>query len=144
MPEYTMKQYKEKIDRWMKQYPKDAEIALATAGWKVHEEVITNHLSGPKMDVGEGSKTHGTLQPRSSFLKGSITVRVEKLGNGRLKGMVGNFLNPLKYAKIHEYGGMVGKVRMPERSYLRSSLAKKKKVILDTILKAIKRSYNNV
>lgn len=138
-----MKQYKEKIDRWIKDYPKEAEKTLKIAAETVYAEVVENHLSGPKMDVGEGSRTHGTLQPRSGDLKGSITTRVNRIGS-KMQAMIGNFKRPLKYARVHEYGGMVGKRKMPERSYLRSSLAKKKKKILDMLLTAIKRSYNNV
>jgi hypothetical protein len=176
MPEYTMKQYKEKIDRWIKDYPKEAEKTLKIAATIVEGEVHRNHLAGPKMPRGQGSSTRGTLQPGpSAALQNSITSRVNRLGS-RLQAAVGNFKHPLKYARIHEYGGVinhpggtkylvVGKgmavfvkksamkftgitkphqIRIPERSYLRSSLAKKKRQILDLILSAIKRSYNNV
>jgi len=176
MAEYTMKQYKAKIDRWIKDYPKEAEKTLKTAATIVEGEVLSKHLNGPKMPRGQGSSSRGTLQPGSgATLKNSITTRVDNAG-GRMRAMVGNFKRPLKYARIHEYGGtinhpggtkylVVGKglavfvkksalrftgitkphqIRIPERSYLRSSLAAKKRTILRMILDAIKRSYNNV
>ena len=143
MAEYTMKQYKDKIDRWIKDYPKEAEKTLKTAAEIVYGEVQKSHLSGPKMGVGEGSETHGTLQPRSGNLRSSITTKVNREGN-KMEAAVGTFKRTLPYARIHEYGGIIGRRKMPERSYLRSSLKAKKRTILRMILDAIKRSYNNV
>jgi phage gpG-like protein len=163
MPNYTMKQYKEKIDRWMKQYPKDAQIALHEAATKVMHEVQSKHLAGPKMAQGEGSKTKGTLQMGSGALLGSISVMVSRAGH-RMNAHVGTFKRQLKYARIHEYGGIIKpkepggllrfkignawiskkQVTIPERSYLRSSLKAKRKAVVETLLAAIKRSYNNV
>lgn len=163
MAEYTMKQYKDKIDRWIKKYPNDAQIALNKAATIVMAEVQSKHLAGPKMAQGVGSKTKGTLQSRSGALLSSIAVKVERSGK-KMRAYIGTFKRQLKYAAIHEYGGIIKpkepggllrfkignawiltkQVKIPERSYLRSSLKAKRGAVVQTLLEAIKRSYNNV
>jgi phage gpG-like protein len=153
MPEMSMKEFNEKIERWSKDFPEAAAKGLGSAAAEVHKEVIEKHLSGPA-----GART---LQPRTGGLKNSITFRVKRAG-GRLTAEIGNWKNPLPYARIHEYGGMITpkkgnflvfkigerfiftkKVVIPERSYLRSSLRDKRKKIVEMLLSAIKRSYTN-
>lgn len=138
MPEMTMKQFNDKVQRWAAKFPEDAVNAMNYAGREVHNEVITKHLSGPRMDEGVGSKTKATLGVKTGDLRSSIAWRVKRAG-GRITGEVGNWKNPLFYAPLHEYG--LGK--MPERSFLRSSLNAKRKSIREMFLKAIKRSYTN-
>lgn len=162
MPEMSMKQFHDKVQRWASQFPAMAFDAMDYAGREVHGEVVSKHLNGPKMARGAGSSTKGTLQPgKGSELKSSIAWRVKRAG-GRVTGQVGNWKHPLVYAKIHEYGGIIlpkkskflvfkigdktifaKKVVIPERSFLRSSLKAKRQKIKDIFLKAIKRSYTN-
>lgn len=134
----SMKDYQKKLKRWVKDYPQDVERAMGEASEVVRGEVITRHLNGPRMPKGVGSKTKGTLQPRTGKLKNSITTKVFKTA-GSIKAYVGNLHMPLKYAARHEYGDAV----MPERSFLRSSLSEKRKKIKEILLDAMKRSYDN-
>lgn len=138
MPEMSMKEFYDKLNRWMKDFPNEAEKVMDSAGRDVHGEVITKHLSGPRMDEGVGSKTKATLGVRTGDLRSSIAWRVKRAG-GKITGEVGNWKNPLFYAPLHEYG----RGKMPERSFLRSSLNAKRKSIREMFLKAIKRSYTN-
>ena len=138
MPEMTMKQFYDKLNRWMKEFPDEAAKVMDTAGMEVHKEIITKHLSGPRMEPGVGSKTRATLARKTGDLASSIAWRVKKAG-GRIAGEVGNWKLPLPYAPLHEYG----RGKMPERSFLRSSLNAKRKMIREMFLKAIKRSYIN-
>lgn len=138
MPEMSMKQFYDKLNRWMKDFPNEAEKVMDSAGRDVHAEVITKHLSGPRMESGVGSKTKATLGVKTGDLRSSIAWRVKRAG-GKITGEVGNWKNPLFYAPLHEYG----RGKMPERSFLRSSLNAKRKQIREMFLKAIKRSYTN-
>jgi hypothetical protein len=138
MPEMDMKQFNEKVNRWMKDFPEEVEKALGAGAAMVHGEAIDKHLSGPRMGKGIGSNTNATLQPRTGNLKNSISFRVLKKGT-QLTGQVGNWKNPLVYARVHEEG--LG--HAPKRPFLKSSLRAKKKQIVDFILKAMMRSYTN-
>lgn len=139
MPEMNMKQFNDKVNRWMKDFPEAVEKALGAGAAMVHGEAVEKHLSGPKMPRGVGSLTKATLQPsRRAELKNSISFRVLKKGSS-LIGQVGNWKHPLPYAKLHEYG-LGG---MPKRPFLSSSLKAKKKQIVEFILKAMKRSYTD-
>lgn len=138
MAEYTLKQYKDKLDKWAKDFPNDMERALKTAGEFVRGEAVEKHLSGPRMARGRGSKTSATLSRVSGDLANSLATRVVKSGD-RLNAEVGTFKFRLKYASQHEYGDKT----MPERSYLRSSLKAKKDKILEYLLKMMKKSYEN-
>ena len=138
MPEMDMKQFNDKVNRWMKDFPQEVEKALGAGAAMVHSEAIDKHLSGPKMRRGAGSLTKATLQPRTGNLKNSITFRVLKKGS-QLTGQVGNWKNPLVYARVHEEG--LG--RAPKRPFLSSSLKSKQKQIVDFILKSMMRSYEN-
>ena len=138
MPEMSMKEFYDKVSRWMKEFPKEAERVMGGAALSVYNEVVEKHLSGPRMDEGIGSKTRATLARRTGDLVSSIAFRVKRAGS-RVSGEVGNWKNPLFYAPLHEYG----RGKMPERSFLRSSLNAKRKSIREIFLNAIKRSYTN-
>jgi len=162
MPEMNMKEFNEKVERWATQFPAAAVRAIGAAAMIVEKEVMDKHLSGPKMPRGVGSKTRGTLQPGSgSELLNSITSGVLKQGS-KIIGRVSNDKHRLPYARIHEYGGIIrpkkGKflkftigdrtifakqVKIPERSYMRSSLKAKRKTIISILTKAMKRSYTD-
>jgi phage gpG-like protein len=161
MPELTMKQFSEKVNRWYKDFPRAAAEGLDRAAQSVYAEVIDKHLSGPKMGWGRGSKTNATLGIGSGDLMRSISTRLITSGS-RINAQIGTFKYKLKYAAIHEYGGTiypknkkalrfnaggkfftVKKVTIPERSYLRSSLKAKRKDIIKLLTALIKRSYTN-
>jgi phage gpG-like protein len=108
------------------------------------------------MSHGAGSKKNATLQPDSGRLRNSVSTRVQRSG-GRIRGTVGT---NLKYAGIHEFGGTIrpktkkylkfkaggrwysaSQVTIPERPYLRPSLEKKRKAVLNLILRKLLEGY---
>jgi phage gpG-like protein len=153
MAEMSMEEFKAKLDRWGQDFPLFAEKYLKRAAEEVRTEVVTKHLSGPT-----GPKS---LSKKSGDLGNSITTSVKRSG-GRIRALIGNLKWPLKYARIHEYGGIIKpknsgflkfkigdrwifakEVRIPERSFLRSSLKDKRRAIIDLLTKAIKESYRD-
>ena len=83
---------------------------------------VKEKLSGPVLKVQTGS------------LRSSIHAEV-KAGRNSILGVVGT---NIKYAGIHEYGGMGGRygtAKYPERSFLRSSLKELTPEIKDLLKK---------
>ena len=151
MAEMNMNEFNEKMQRWAAKFPVEAERALKRAAGDVRGEAVTKHLSGPTSST--------TLSRRSGDLANSITTSVRRSG-GRMVAEIGNLKKPLPYARIHEYGGTIrpkkgtflkfeigGKtifakeVKIPERSYLRSSLKAKRQSIVSIITRAMRESY---
>jgi len=129
----TMEQFQKKLKNWVRTNPQNLTIALKKAAEKVRGEAVRNHLSGPKMSKGVGSKTNATLARISGDLAGSVNT----LASATIKKQVAQISSNLKYANRHEHGTF----GMPERSYLRSSLAKKRLEVLDDIAKAMIEGY---
>lgn len=134
----SMADFEKKLKRWEKDYPKDMEKAMGIAGEEVVTETVSKHLNGPKMAKGIGNDRHATLQPRSGDLKKSIIQKVYRTSSG-IVALVGNFLNPLRYAKYHEYGSSIH----PKRPFLKPSLHAKRRKIVSILKEAMMRSYDN-
>lgn len=156
MATYTVDQFRKKLERFARTQPRIVHNAVKSAAEMVRTEAVTKHLSGPKMARGVGSKTNATLQPDTGGLRSSVHTRVYRSG-GRIRGTVGT---NKKYAKIHEYGGTIRpktakylkfkaggrfysaqEVTIPERSYLRSSLDKKRRAVLNLMLRKLIEGY---
>jgi phage gpG-like protein len=156
MATYTLEQFRRKLERFARKQPRIAHNAVKAGAEMVRTEAVTKHLSGPKMSHGAGSKKNATLQPDSGRLRNSVSTRVQRSG-GRIRGTVGT---NLKYAAIHEFGGTIrpktkkylkfkaggrwysaNQVTIPERPYLRPSLEKKRKAVLNLILRKLLEGY---
>ena len=85
------------------------------------------------------SKISGkVLNVRTGTLRRSIGNKIFRRGDS-IVGFVGS---NVVYAAIHEFGGMAGrgrKVKIPERSYLRSTLREKETHVLDIVQREIKK-----
>ncbi len=147
MGTYTPEEFQKKLKRFARKHPDILEVALKRGTEIVRTEAVRNHLSGPKMPRGKGSKTVATLARRSGDLA-KIQTRVKATKRKQIAQIFSN----MKYARIHEKGGTIqhtnlfGKgisaiIKMPARPYLSPSLAKKRKDIVDIILKAMIRGY---
>jgi len=134
----SMAEYEKKLKKWMKELPDDMVVANRQAAEIVRKEVLTKHLNGRKMPKGVGSESNATLGIKSGDLRASISTWAFRTTSG-IKAYVGNLTWPLKYAKYHEYGSSIH----PKRPFLRPSLKAKKKDIIDHLVKAIKRSYED-
>ncbi len=148
MATYTPEQFQKKLKRFGKQHPKILGVELKRATEKVRTEAVHKHLSGPRMARGQGSKKNATLARISGDLAGSVNTKV-KVSKIR---QVAQIISNMKYSRIHELGGKIkhtnlfGKgikatITMPKRPYLSPSLQKKRKEIVDVLLKAMIRGY---
>jgi phage gpG-like protein len=104
--------------------------------------------SALEVQAGTYDKLQGpVLKHRSGTLSRSITWKVENTG-ANFKGIVGS--SGVPYAAIHEFGfdgneacrsklgkAFTRKMKMPERSYLRSTLTEKREAILARISAAV-------
>lgn len=99
------------------------------------------------------------LKAPTGNLKGSMNERLEESGDS-IMAIVGTSLGRVPYARIHEYGGIitpkrgefltfktadgswhrVRQVVMPERSYLRSSLAELRPTVAQEVQNACRRA----
>lgn len=104
----------------------------AAAQWFAGE-VKENYLSGQVLNV------------RSDRLRSSITFRGVSTPWSEMEAAVGT---NVEYARIHEYGGGIGRqtswrsggsrvINMPERSYLRRGLKENAKKIRNIVAKSI-------
>ena len=151
-----MDQFEKKVKKWAKKQPKAVGRGLEKAAQMVRSEAVKNHLSGPKMTQGVGSRTNATLQPGTGDLRSSINTKVS-VGKTKQNATVGT---SMLYARIHEKGGVIKpknkkslrftigsqvifakKVTIPKRPFLKPSLAKKRSKIDDVILEEIMREY---
>lgn len=136
MATLTKEQLTAKITRWALIMPEKLKERLTRACIEIVKEVQKEHLSGPKMERGKGSATNATLAVRTGRLRKSIHYRVKVgggIGNLKKAGASAEVGTNVKYGRIHEYGGMIPNafgrgmhrmVFMPERAYLRPSIAK--------------------
>ena len=129
----TMEQYEAKIKKWAKKAPESLRLALEKAAGEIIVYAQGRKLRGPKMPRGvPGGFDGSTLAAPTGRLRGSLTKRVTVSG-GRVVAQVGT---NVKYAAIHEYGGRTGRnksVEMPERPFLRPSVAAQKSRTLEII-----------
>lgn len=156
MGTYTPEQFRRKLNRFARSHPRLVRNAVKAGAEMVRTEAVTKHLSGPKMARGVGSEKNGTLQPDTGGLRTSVNTKVKMTG-GRVRGIVST---NKKYAPIHEYGGTIAaksspylffkvggqwvktkEVTIPARSFLRPSLDKKRKPVLNLILKKLMEGY---
>lgn len=170
MATYTPEQFQKKLQKFAKTQPKAVLKGMMTAANIVRNQAVKKHLSGPKMPVGKGSSTRGTLQPRSGNLRNRMSIGATVSGK-KLKATISN---NMEYAAIHEYGGTINHpggtpyfisggelvfvrknspraaflpktqphtIKIPERSFARSSLKEKRKEIPEIILNAIMRHW---
>ena len=133
MGTYTPKEFQKKIQRFARQQPKLLKRALLRSTEEVRGVAISKHLSGPKMPKGKGSLTNATLARHSGDLAGSLNTKVSVTATKQTAQISSN----MKYSRVHEKGGKF----MPKRPYLGSSLAEKRKNIVDNILKAMIEGY---
>ena len=129
----TMEQYEAKIKKWANKAPESLRLALEKAAGEIIVYAQGRKLRGPKMPRGvSGGFDGSTLAVGTGRLRGSLTKRVTVSG-GRVVAQVGT---NVKYAEIHEYGGRTGRnksVEMPERPFLRPSVAAQKSRTLEII-----------
>ena len=129
----TMEQYEAKIKKWANKAPESLRLALEKAAGEIIVYAQGRKLRGPKMPRGvPGGFDGSTLAAPTGRLRGSLTKRVTVSG-GRVVAQVGT---NVKYAAIHEYGGRTGRnksVEMPERPFLRPSVAAQKSRTLEII-----------
>lgn len=156
MATYTLDQFKRKLERFARNQPRIVHNAIKAGAEMVRTEAVTQHLSGPKMGRGVGSKKNATLQPDTGGLRTSVNTRVKRSG-GRIQGVIGT---NKKYAAIHEHGGTIRaksapylhfkaggqwvktkEVTIPARPFLRPSLEKKRKKVLNLILRKLMEGY---
>lgn len=85
------------------------------------------------------------LHHRSGKLSGHVTTKLD-VTDHKIESRVGVFAG-VPYARIHEYGGTINRtkadgtpyhIKMPERSYLRSSLKEKSEGYAKRLLKVLK------
>lgn len=153
----TMEQFQRKVQTWHRRAPETLRLGLTEAAIIVTKEVRDKHLGGPKMARGRGSSTSATLAPVSGKLLASVGYRVSVTGD-RIKAEVGT---NLKYARIHEYGGIIkpvkGKflkfeiggrtifakqVKIPARPFLRPSVKAKRPEVVRILADHFMRSYD--
>jgi len=132
MATYSIKGFEKKLRNWAKTNPKEIKIALKKGTEIVRTEVVQNHLSGPKMPRGVGSRNNATLRRISGDLAGSINTKVIATKK-RISGIIGTNMD---YAEKHEKG-----IGVPLRPFLAPSLAKRKKAALKLILKHMMLAY---
>ena len=132
-----VEELKNKLMRWSVVAPKELEITLRRAAELVIKEVKTQHLSGPKMPRGVGADSSGfgnaTLGVVTGTLRRSINKKVS-VTPGKISATVGT---NVKYAPRHEFG----QEGMPERPFLRPSLAAKHDEVFKYIREAFLNSY---
>ena len=157
MATLNMKQFEKKLKKWSKNNPKAVNLAMKAGTEIVRKEVISKHLSGPKMATGQGSSTTATLARRSGDMAGSVNTKVTVTPD-KISGQIGS---PLKYYRIHEKGGtikgknggylkfkvggawvMVKSVKIPKRSSLEPSLQAKKDEVMTLIGRRLIEEYN--
>jgi len=126
---------KNKLMRWAVVAPEEVKKALSRAAEMVNIEVRENHLSGPKMKPPgtTGGFANSTLGTVTKALRGSIHNKVT-VRPGEISAIVGT---NVEYAARHEFG-LEG---MPERPFLRPSLAKKHDQVFNYIREAFFKSY---
>lgn len=134
---YTMEQFKRKIERWQRDQPEAVEKGMRKGLERMVGTAKLKHLSGPKMPRGVGSKTHGTLQPRSGDLRAAMGKKIKRTGTG----VHGYLVNSMVYAAVHEYG--YPPMRMPQRSFARPSINDEMEHLKDDITKAVIASYEH-
>lgn len=144
MKPMSAEEFRAKMERWVRVMPREVERGMLRAANIARTEAVTAHLSGPKMPVGVGSPTRATLARRSGDLAGSIFAEARRDG-GRITGVVGS--RGVVYAAIHEFGGVIraangAAIVMPERSYLRSSIASKAREIVDAISDSVMEGHD--
>lgn len=105
---------RKKFERWARVAPEEVKKVLTEGALKVQREVQKAHLSGPRMAWGVGSETNATLAPWTGRLRNSIHYRVSAEGTGKFSAMVGT---NVKYAKIHEFGGIIRAKNKPWLSF---------------------------
>jgi len=145
----TMEQYEAKIKKWANKAPESLRLALEKAAGEIIVYAQGRKLRGPKMPRGvPGGFDGSTLAAPTGRLRGSLTKRVTVSG-GRVVAQVGT---NVKYAAIHEYGGTIEakgggrlhfviggvhyspkSVKIPERPFLRPSVAAQKSRTLEII-----------
>lgn len=135
MAKLTFKQFQQKVNRWAKENPKAVEEALAAGALMVSGEAVEKHLSGPT-SAGGGffgeSLSVGKRKGLGGTLRRSISERIK--GGKNPSATVGT---NVVYAPIHEYG--LG--RMPQRPFLRPSLEKRRKDVMELILRKIMEAF---
>jgi phage gpG-like protein len=156
MGTYTPKQFEAKLRRFAKDNPKAVAKGLRKGLDIVRREAVMNHLSGPKMPQGVGSKTNATLARQSGDLATKLNTNVT-VGTSGIKARIGS---PLKYAPVHEYGATITpknakmlvfeiggqkvfakKVTIPARPFLHPSVDAKRQEVTETILRHLMREY---
>lgn len=134
MSELTFEEFREKLVRWAARMPQEAKKALTEAAETVRREVQAGHLTGPKMPRGVGHDTEATLAVRTGRLRRSIAIGVT-VDKEKVSATVGT---NVWYGRIHE----LGEGGMPERPFLRPSLAAKHSQIFTMLRTRLFESYN--
>lgn len=128
---------------------------------KLHDELRRTVIKlGAQLELLVKQKLSGpVLKAPTGNLKGSINTKIEDLPSS-ITASVGTSVGAIPYARIHEYGGTilpkngpylvfktadgawhkVTQVVMPERSYLRSSLADMEQTIETQIRLSVRRA----
>ena len=135
----TMEMYEQKVKRWMKTAPKELKKAITMGATEIIGHTQKKRLSGP--DTKSGGYYGSGLRAPTGTLRRSITKTVD-ISSDRVLAQIGT---NIKYAAIHEYGGMTGRnrsVKMPERPYLRPSVEEKRPRVLELIGDAFLGAYD--
>jgi len=154
----TPEQYERKLKNWIKTGPKAVKPALTRAAVEVIAFAQKKYLGAPKkMPRGVSGGFFGShLAAPTGTLRKSLTKKIKVSS----KGVSARIGSNLKYAAIHEYGGiirgkgggklhfviagkhyMVDSVKIPARPYLRPSIQKNRPRILELVSDAFIGAY---
>lgn len=132
--EDNLKELQDKIMRWSMVAPQEVKKVLQKGAEMVRREVQEKHFRLPKMPRGVGDPTDAWLGTSKAWrLRNSINYKVA-VKPGEFSAIIGT---NVPHGRKHELG-LEG---MPERPFLRPSLAKKRPEVFQMIREAYFKSY---
>ena len=142
------------MGRWARRFPQDLRAELDDVADDMRDVARREHLSGPRMPIGQTSDTHPTIASKGP-LRSKTDTRVAVTG-GRVTAQVRNthgLARTLHDGKVVIARGrpfrfpvgdrwvITHKIRIPARPFLTAPIKKRKPKILDRLAKRMTRSY---